>query len=265
MYAFNYARPATLSEAARLYASAEDPVYLSGGQTLIPTLRQRLAAPTDVIDLAGVAELSGISVSDGTVAIGAFTRHAVVAESAELRAAIPALADLAGQIGDAQVRNCGTIGGSVANSDPAADYPASVVALGATVHTDRRSIAGDDFFKDLFETALEPGEIIASIEFPIPDRAAYRKFPNPASRYAVVGVMVADFGGTVRVGVTGAGPCAFRARTIEDMLNSDLSPSALDSVEVPDAGFNNDLHASAEYRAHLVKVMARRAVSDLIG
>ena len=265
MYQFNYAKPATVAEAATLYANAEDPVFLSGGQTLIPTLRQRLAAPTDVIDLSGIDELSGIAVGDGKVTVGAFTRHSAVAESAEVQAAIPALADLAGRIGDAQVRNCGTIGGSVANSDPAADYPAAVVALDATVRTDKRSISGDDFFRDLFETALEPGEIITSIEFPVPDRAAYRKFPNPASRYAVVGVMVADFGGTVRVGVTGAGPCAFRARTIEDMLNADLSASALDGVEVPDAGFNNDLHASAEYRAHLVKVMARRAVSDLLG
>ena len=265
MYRFNYLRPHTVAEAAEFHANAEDPVYLSGGQTLIPTMRQRLATPTDVIDLSGVDALSGIAVGDGRAAVGAFTRHTEVAESAEVRASVPALANLAGQIGDAQVRNCGTIGGSVANSDPAADYPAAVVALGATVHTNRRAIPGDDFFRDLFETALEPGEIVTQIDFPVPDRAAYRKFPNPASRYAVVGVMVADFGGTVRVGVTGAGPCAFRARTIEDMLNADLSPAALDGVEVPDAGFNNDLHASAEYRAHLVKVMARRAVSDLLG
>ena len=265
MYQFNYRKPATVAEAAAMYAEAEDPVFLSGGQTLIPTMRQRLAAPTDLIDLSGVAGLSGISVGGGTVTVGAFTRHTAVAESADVRSAIPALAGLAGQIGDAQVRNCGTIGGSVANSDPAADYPAAVVALGATVHTDKRDIAGDDFFLDLFETALEPGEIITSIEFPVPGRAAYRKFPNPASRYAVVGVMVAESGGSVRVGVTGAGPCAFRARTLEDILNADLNPSALDGVEVPDAGFNNDLHASAVYRAHLVKVMAKRAVADLLG
>ncbi len=265
MYQFNYRKPATVAEAAALYADAEDPVYLSGGQTLIPTMRQRLAAPTDLIDLSGVAGLSGISVGDGTVTVGAFTRHSAVAESSGVRSAIPALAGLAGRIGDAQVRNCGTIGGSVANSDPAADYPAAVVALGATVRTDKRDIAADDFFLDLFETALEPGEIITSIAFRIPDRAAYRKFPNPASRYAVVGVMVAEFSGSVRVGVTGAGPCAFRARTIEDMLNAELGPSALDGVDIPDVGFNNDLHASAEYRAHLVRVMAKRAVEDLVG
>ncbi len=263
MYQFDYRKPASVAEAAAFYAAAEDPVYLSGGQTLIPAMRQRLAAPTDVIDLSGVTGLSGIAVDGGTVSIGAFTRHADVAGSDAVRAAIPALADLAGRIGDAQVRNCGTIGGSVANSDPAADYPAAVVALGATVHTDKRGIAGDDYFQDLFETALEPGEIITAIEFPVPLRAAYQKFPNPASRYAVVGVMVAQFDAGVRVGVTGAGPCAFRARTLEEALNADLSPAALDSVAVPDAGFNNDLHASAEYRAHLVKVMTRRAVAAL--
>ncbi len=263
MYPFDYRKPATLAEAAALYAAAEDPVYLAGGQTLIPSMRQRLAAPTDVIDLSGVAQLCGVSLGDSMVSVGALTRHAEVASSRAVRSVIPALAELAGQIGDAQVRNCGTIGGSVANSDPAADYPAAVVALGATVRTDRRAIAGDDFFQDLFETALEPGEIITAVEFPVPRRAAYRKFPNPASRYAVVGVMVAQFDQGVRVGVTGAGPCAFRARALEDALNIDPSPASLDSVEVGDAGFNNDLHASAEYRAHLVGVMAKRAVAAL--
>jgi len=264
MYQFNYSRPGTVAEAAARYASAEDPVYLSGGQTLIPTLRQRLAAPTDVIDLGGIAGFGGIEVGDNAVAIGAFTRHAAVAESAEVRAAIPALADLAGRIGDAQVRNCGTIGGSVANSDPAADYPAAVVALGATVNTNSCAISGDEFFKEFFEAALEPGDIVTSVAFPSPYRAAYRKFPNPASRYAIVGVMVADFGGNIRVGVTGAGACAFRARPLEDALNAEMHPLALDSVEVPDAGFNTDLHASSEYRAHLVKVMAKRAVTAML-
>lgn len=263
MYQFNYHKPATLDEAATLYHGADDPIYLSGGQTLIPTMKQRLAAPTDVIDLAAIDGLGGIAVSGGVVKIGAFTRHAEVAASDEIRSAIAALADLAGQIGDSQVRNRGTLGGSVANSDPAADYPAAVVGLGATVHTNRREIAGDDFFKDLFETALEPAEIITAIDFPVPTRAAYQKFPNPASRYAVVGVLVADFDGTIRVGVTGAGPCAFRACSIEDVLNENFDPDALDGVDVPDAGFNNDLHASAEYRAHLVKIMAKRAVAAL--
>ena len=279
MYTFEYLKPTTLAEAAGLYADAADPVYLGGGQTLIPTLRQRLTNPLEVIDLSGIAELGGVSVGDGTVTVGAFTPHATVAESDEVRAAIPALADLAGRIGDAQVRNCGTIGGSVANSDPAADYPAAVVALGATVHTNERRIAGDDFFIDLFETELKLGEIITAIEFPIPVRAAYRKFANPASRYAVVGVMVVEFAApgssgsgaqlspntTVRVGVTGAGPCAFRAQAIEDALNEEFSPAALDGVSVSSERFNSDLHASAEFRAHLVNVMAKRAVADMLG
>lgn len=264
MYEFDYSKPATLAEAAARYGDAEDPVYLSGGQTLIPTMRQRLATPTDVIDLSGIPNLRGITLGDGTVTIGALTRHGEVAGAEKVRSTLPALAALAGQIGDAQVRNCGTLGGSVANSDPAADYPAAVVALGARVHTDKRAIPGDEFFQDLFETALEPGEIITAVEFPIPRRAAYQKFPNPASRYAVVGVMVAQFDQGVRVGVTGAGPCAFRVRTFEDALNADLSPAALDGAEVPDARFNSDLHASAEYRAHLVRVMAKRAVAALV-
>ena len=265
MYQFNYHKPESVAAARELFRSSEDGMYLSGGQTLIPTLKQRLAAPTDVIDLGSVTELSGISVTADQVSIGAFTRHAAVAESAEIRLALPVLAALAEQIGDAQVRNRGTMGGSVANSDPAADYPAAVVALEATVHTSDRSIAADDYFKDLFETALEPGEILTRIDFKRPTRAAYRKFPNPASRYATVGVLVADFGGRIRVGVTGAGPCAFRATALEDALASDFSPAAVESIEVPDAGFNSDLHASAEYRAHLVKVMTKRAVADLVG
>lgn len=265
MYQFNYHKPATLEDAAELFTSAEDGFYLSGGQTLIPTLKQRLAAPSDVIDLSAIAGLRGIDVGVGSVSIGAFTRHAEVAGSAQIAGLLPVLCALAGQIGDAQVRNLGTLGGSVANSDPAADYPAAVIGLGATVHTSRRAIAADDYFQDLFETALEPGEILTRIDFPVPARAAYRKFPNPASRYAVVGVLVADFSGEIRVGVTGAGPCAFRATAIEEALNADLSPAAVRTVEVPDAGFNSDLHASAEYRAHLVRVMAERAVVDLLG
>ena len=265
MYQFNYHKPATVEEAAALFNSCEDGMYLAGGQTLIPTLKQRLASPTDLIDLSSVAGMSGISVSNGVVGVGAFTCHSAVAGSPEIRDILPVLASLAGQIGDGQVRNRGTIGGSVANSDPAADYPAAVIGLGATVFTATREIAADDYFKDLFETALTPGEIITRLEFPVPDRAAYRKFPNPASRYAVVGVLVADFGGAVRVGVTGAGPCAFRASRIEEVLHQEFSVAAIDAVEVPDAGFNSDLHASAEYRAHLVKVMAKRAVADLVG
>lgn len=265
MYSFNYHRPATLDEAQRLLESGEEGIYLAGGQTLIPTLKQRLAAPTDVIDLGEIDGLEGIDVAGDSVVIGALTRHADVAHSSTLRGVLPALADLAAGIGDAQVRNRGTMGGSVANSDPAADYPAAVVGLGATVHTSARSISGDEFFEDLFETALEYGEIITRIEFPVPKRAAYRKFPNPASRYAVVGVFIADFGSHVRVGVTGAGPCAFRATDMEAALGGKLSSAALDSVEIDYERFNSDLHASAEYRGQLVRVMAKRAVDDLVG
>ncbi len=265
MYQFNYHRPADLAAAVALFRDSDDPMYLSGGMTLLATMKQRLAAPTDVIDLSGIDEMTGIDVQDDVVSVGAFTTHNAVADNAGIQSTLPVLSQLAGLIGDNQVRNRGTIGGSVANSDPSADYPAAVVGLGATVHTQERSISGDEFFQDLFETALQPGEIITRIDFPVPTRAAYRKFPNPASRYAVVGVLIADFDGTIRVGVTGAGPCAFRASGIEEVLNDNLDVAAINGVEVPDAGFNNDLHASAEYRAHLVKVMARRALSDLLG
>ena len=259
MYQFNYHTPNSLADAQQLMSEAADGVYLSGGMTLIPTMKARLAAPSDVIDLSGVAELSGISSSGGTLSIGAMTRHADVAGSD----VIPALAELAGQIGDAQVRNRGTIGGSLANSDPAADYPAAVVGLGATIHTTSRSIAGDDFFTGLFETALEEGEIITKVEFPIPAKAAYAKFPNPASRYAVAGVMVADVDGSIRVGVTGAAACAFRLTAFEEALAGEFSQAAVDGLDVDDSTFNADIHASAEYRANLVKVMAQRAIARI--
>lgn len=264
MYQFNYHKPETVEDAARIYAEADDGFYLSGGQTLIPTLKQRLATPTDLIDLSGIGTLRGIEVTAGVVRIGAFTRHAEVAGSPAVADGLPVLAELAGLIGDAQVRNMGTLGGSVANSDPAADYPAAVIGLGATLHTPERTISADDYFKDLFETALEEGEILTRIDFPIPDRAAYRKFPNPASRYAVTGVLVADFGGSIRVGVTGAGPCAFRATAMEIALSADLRPEVARTTEIPADNLNTDMHASAEYRANLVKVMAERAVADLL-
>ena len=262
MHRFKYLKAASVAEAANALDGAEDGVYLAGGMTLIPTLKARLAAPTDVIDLGGIDGMAGITVGD-RVAIGAMTRHADVAASPAVRDAIPALADLAGVIGDAHVRNRGTLGGSIANSDPAADYPAAVVALDAVVHTDRRAIAADDFFKGLFETALTPGEIVKSVAFGIPRRAAYAKFPNPASRYAIVGVMVADFGDRVRVGVTGAGSCAFRSAALEQALSGSVTGAALADVSIPHDGFNTDIHASAEYRGHLVAVMARRAVAQL--
>ena len=264
MYQFNYHRPATLEDAARLFAEADDGFYLSGGQTLIPTLKQRLASPSDVIDLSGIDSMKGIEVTGGAVSVGAFTRHAEVAGSPAVVEALPVLAELAGMIGDAQVRNMGTLGGSVANSDPAADYPAAVIGLGATLHTQTRAIAADDYFQDLFETALEEGEILSRIDFPIPDRAAYRKFPNPASRYAVAGVLVADFGGSIRVGVTGAGPCAFRAPAMEAALSADLRPEVARATAISADNLNSDMHASAEYRANLVQVMAERAVADLL-
>ena len=261
MSRFDYHRPNSIDDATRLRGQHEDSLFLAGGQTLLPTIKQGLAAPSDLIDLGRLDDLRGINVSAETLTIGAMTRHAEVAASAEARKAIPALAHLAGLIGDPQVRNTGTLGGSLANSDPAADYPAAVIALGATIHTDKRSIAAEDYFRDLFETALEPGELIVKVEFPIPKRAAYAKFPNPASRYAIVGVMVAETKDGIRVGVTGAGPCAFRCTPIEEALAKDFSAEAVKGVAIDHSRFNSDLHASAEYRGALVGVMAGRAVS----
>ena len=265
MYAFNYHRPETLEAASAALAAAADGQVLAGGQTLIPTLKQRLANPSDVIDLGGIAGLGGVRREGDAIVVGAMTRHAEVASSAEVRNAIPALAALADGIGDPQVRNAGTIGGSIANADPAADYPAAVVGLGATVRTGRRAIAGDDFFTGLFETALEEGEIVLSVSFPVPRRAAYAKFPNPASRYAVVGVMVAETASGVRVAVTGAGGHAFRVGAMESALGASFTPEAIRDVAVSPDGLNEDIHASAEYRAHLVGVMARRAVAAAAG
>lgn len=260
MYDFTYHKPASVDEAAALLAAHPEGKLLAGGQTLIPTLKQRLAAPEAIIDLGGVAALQGITVADGTVTIGAGTRHADVAASADIRKAIPALAGLAGEIGDNQVRNRGTIGGSVANADPAADYPAALVGLGATVKTNRRSIAADDFFTGLFETALQEGEIVVSIAFPVPEKAGYVKFPNPASRYAMVGVFVAKTAAGVRVAVTGAGPSVFRETAMEQALSASFTPGAVAGIAVSADGLNDDMHGSAAYRAHLVTVMAGRAV-----
>ena len=259
MYQFKYHKPTSLDQAAAAMSAAEDGVYLAGGMTLIPTLKARLRAPSDVIDLAGIAELDGVADNGDSVSVGALTRHANVAAST----AIPALADLASQIGDAQVRNRGTIGGSVSNSDPAADYPAAVLALDATIHTTSRAIAADDFFLDLFETALDEGEIVTRVEFKKPTAAAYAKFPNPASRYAMVGVFVARFGAAVRVGVTGAGACGFRWTALEEALASNFSASAVEGAALDASEFNEDMHASGEYRAHLVRVMAEQAVAAI--
>lgn len=260
MYDFTYHRPKSLADAVAALKGKPEARPMSGGMTLIPTLKQRLARPSDVVDLGGIKELAGIKVDGGTVTIGGMTRHAAVASSAEVKSAIPALAYLAGHIGDPAVRNRGTIGGSVANNDPAADYPAAVVALNATVTTNTGKHSADSFFKGLFETALADGELITSISFPKADKAAYMKFPNPASRYAMVGVFVAKTASGVRVAVTGAGPSVFRVKAMEDALAKDFSSAAIKDIKVSADGLNSDIHASAEYRAHLVGVMARRAV-----
>ncbi len=260
MYTFNFRRASNLDEARQIHQSSSDAVYVAGGMTLIPSLKLRLASPEDVVDLSQIDGLSTISSTDSVLSIGAMARHNDVAKTTE----IPALAALASRIGDAQVRNCGTIGGSLANNDPAADYPAAVLGLGATIHTNSRSIAGDDFFVDLFETALEDGEIITRVDFPVPQRAAYAKFANQASKFAVVGVMVAETAAGIRVGVTGAAACAFRLSSFEEALSASMSASALDDINVDSSDFNEDLHASAAYRANLVTVMAKQAVDQLV-
>ena len=261
MYDFKYHRPASAAEAATAMQGADDGIFMAGGQTMLPTMKHHLAAPSDVVDLGGIAELTGISASGGTVTIGAMTTHAAVADSSDVRGAIAALADLAENIGDAQVRNRGTIGGSIANNDPAADYPAACVALGATINTNQGSHAAGDFFTGLFETALAPGEIITSISFPAAQCAAYAKFPNPASRYALVGVFVAKTGDGVRVAVTGAGPGVFRVSEYEAALDANFSAGALDGVSLTTRDLNSDIHAGADYRAHLIGVMTGRAVA----
>jgi len=260
MYAFQYRKPNTLADAAAVLARNADAKLLAGGQSLVASMKLRLINPSDIVDLSGVKDLAGIKAESQAVVIGAMTRHATVAASPEVKKAIPALAALAGGIGDRMVRNMGTLGGSVANNDPAADYPAALLALGASVITDKRKIAADDFFKGLFETALQPGEIITAVSFPIQKRAAYMKFRNPASRYALVGVFVADFGNGVRVAVTGAGPGVFRVPEMEKALAAKFSPEAIANIKVPEGNLNSDLHAAADYRAHLIGVMAKRAV-----
>ena len=265
MHNFNYHRAADVADAAAKLAATDDPKLLAGGMTLLPTLKNRLAAPSDLIDLAAIAGLKGISVEGKEVVVRAMTPHAVVATSAEVQKALPALAQLAGNIGDPAVRHRGTIGGSVANSDPAADYPAACVGLDATIVTNQRKIAADDFFQGLFETALEPGEIITEVRFQIPDRAQYMKFRHPASGYAVVGVMVAQYGSKARVAVTGAGPCVFRVAEMEAALEKSFAPASVANIKVSAEQLMGDIHCSAEYRAHLITVYARRAVEARVG
>jgi len=261
MQDFNYQRPGSLADAGKAVSAAREGKILAGGMTLLPTIKQRLASPSDLIDLAGIGELKGIKLDGGAVVIGAMTTHAEVAHSADVKKAIPALANLAEGIGDPQVRNRGTIGGSISNNDPAADYPAAVLGLDATVVTNKRRIKADDFFKGLFETALGDGEIVTAVSFPKPEKAGYAKFPNPASRYAMVGVLVAKTAGGVRVAVTGAGPGVFRQKDMEKALAGKFSADALAGIKTASKGLNNDMHGSAEYRAHLVNVMAARAVA----
>ena len=261
MYDFAYQKPSSLADAVKALGADPEAKALDGGMTLIPVLKQRLNKPTTVVDLAKLG-LAGITVSGNTVTIGGMTTHAAVAANAEIKAKLPGLSELAAHIGDEAVRHRGTIGGSLANNDPAADYPAAALALGATIKTDRRSIKADDFFQGMFSTALQQGEIITAVEFPVPEKSAYEKFPNPASRYAIVGVYVAKAAGGVRVAVTGAGQGGvFRQTAMEQALAANFSADAIANIATPANGLNGDIHASAEYRAHLVGVMAKRALA----
>jgi aerobic carbon-monoxide dehydrogenase medium subunit len=258
---FNYHRPATVAAAAALLKKSKDGSYMAGGHTLLPTVKQGLAAPTDIIDLTAIKGFSGITVTKTAVVIKAGTTHMEVATSAAVKKAIPALWEMAGKIGGVHVRHRGTIGGSIANSDPAADYPSACLGLGATIVTNKRKIAADSFFTGMFQTALKDGEIITEVSFPIPKKSSHQKFPNPASRYALVGVFMSqDAKGGVRVAVTGAGPKVFRVADMEAALTKSFKSSALAGISAKAKGLNADMHATAEYRAHLIGVLARRAV-----
>ena len=260
MKSFNFKSATNSKEAAKLASSRA--TFLAGGMSLLPAMKLRLAAYSDLIDIKKIKGLSGIKVSSKSIRIGATTTHAEVAASKEVGKSISSLAVLAEGIGDPQVRNRGTIGGSIANNDPAADYPSACLALNAIIHTSKRKIAADKFFKGMFETDLKKGELIEAIEFEVPEKSAYAKYPNPASRYAVVGVYVAKSKNGVRVAVTGAGNCVFRSKELESALLNNFSPSAIDNVNISSKGLNSDIHASAEYRAHIIKVMTRKAVSS---
>jgi aerobic carbon-monoxide dehydrogenase medium subunit len=261
MYDFAYQKPGSLADAVKLLSDDMEAKALAGGQTFIPVLKQRLNKPSTVVDLAKLG-LSGITVSGNTVTIGAMTTHATIASNADIKAKIPGLQHQASLIGDEAVRHRGTMGGSLANNDPAACYPSAVLALGGTIKTDRRSIPADDFFQGMFTTALEPGEIITAIELPVPEKSAYEKFRNPASRYAIVGVFVAKFPSGVRLAITGAGQGGvFRHTAMETALSGNFSPDAIAGIVTPADDLNGDIHASAEYRAHLIGVISKRAVA----
>ncbi|GMG88817.1 xanthine dehydrogenase family protein subunit M [Cupriavidus metallidurans] len=264
MYAFQYERAADANAAVAKLKADGDAKFLAGGQSLLAAMKLRLASPSTLVDVSRIPGMNGIRVEGDALVIGAAARHADVSANADVMRRIPALAALANGIGDRQVRAMGTIGGSLANDDPAADYPAAVLGLNATVVTDRRSIAADDFFKGLYETALEPDELITAVRFPSPDQAAYIKFRNPASRFALVGVMVARTGKSVRVAVTGAADSVFRAPALEQALAASFTPAAARAVKMDPSGLNVDLHASAEYRAHLIPVLAARAVEQAL-
>lgn len=259
MYDFAYQKPATIADAAKLLADPEAKA-ISGGHTLLPALKHRLNKPTVLVDLSGISEMRGVARTGNAIRIGALTRHIEVQNNADVQGAIPALAYLAEHIGDIQVRNRGTIGGSVSNNDPAADYPAAVLGLGATLHTSKRKIAADEFFLGMFTTALEQDEILVAVEFPIPEKAGYAKMRNPASRYVMAGAFVSKGQMGVRVAINGAGPCVFRQSAMEAALAANWSPEAVANIPQEAGGLNGDIHGSAEYRAHLVTVMAKRAV-----
>lgn len=262
MYAFTLERPTSLAAAAKLAATGAKP--LAGGQTLLASMKLRLSSPDQLADLSGIKELTGIKREGNAFVIGAMTRHIDVSNHTELKAALPALAELAAHIGDRQVRAMGTLGGSVANNDPSACYPAAVLALGATIFTTSRKIAADDFFLGMFSTALEEGELITAISFPIPKRAAYMKFKQPASRFALVGVFVAQFDAGVRVAVTGASSGVFRHKGLEAALSKNFTPEAAAAVKIDATDLNNDIHATAAYRANLISVQTQRGVAKAL-
>jgi aerobic carbon-monoxide dehydrogenase medium subunit len=259
MYAFAYQRPST--QAAAVAAGAGDSRFLAGGQSLVQAMKLRMSSAETLVDLGAIPELKGVCIDSGNVVVGAMATHASVAANAEVNKVLPALAELAGGIGDQMVRNMGTIGGSIANADPAACYPAGLVGLGATVHTNQRTIPADQFFTGIYQTALDAGELVTAVSFPVPTRAAYIKYKQPASRFALVGVFVSQGAGGVRVAVTGAKASVFRASAIEAALNASFTPEAAKGVKLSAEGFNSDLHGSAEYRAAMVSVMASRAVA----
>ena len=265
MHTFEYHRPATLKDAVAILKKTDNARPLAGGQSLTPALKMRLSQAPALVDLSAIEELRTIKLEAAVLTIGAGMRHSEVAESKDVKIGLPVLAKLAAHIGDRQVRNMGTLGGSLANNDPAADYPAAVLGLGATIHTNRRSLPADKFFIGIYETALKPGEIITSVEFPLPKRAAYIKLKNPASRFALVGVFVAEGGGHVRVAVTGAANSVFRLKDMEKKLGEKFAPEAIAKVKVSADKLNSDLHADADYRAHLISVLAQRAVGEALG